>query len=113
MAKGIKVTQNFSFKKDIKKGQIAFLKGIKNALDEGAKTYRANVPVDTGNLKNSGAVVQTKEGYALTIRGDAADYAFRQDREHKTKRGFIEKAIKATMDAYPKDAKSELKKAGL
>jgi hypothetical protein len=71
-----------------------------------------NAPRDTGRLKNSFPSSVQKESEGLWSFGSDVPYAAKQEYEHRTKKGFVRKAVWNNREAYRSKIKERLDEIG-
>lgn len=97
----------------LKKSDEAF-----NIADNVTETYTRKManesaemaPVDTGKLKNSIAASPERIAKGEWQYGSDVEYARRQEYEHRTRKGFIRKAVWNNRDKYRETLRRELTK---
>jgi hypothetical protein len=92
-------------KTDLDRITEAYTRKMANEAAEGA-------PRKTGKLKNSFPPSVRKEADVHWSFGSDVPYALRQEYEHKTKKGFVRKAVWNNREAYRNKLKERLGQMG-
>lgn len=71
-----------------------------------------NAPVDTGRLRNSFPPSVQKESPGVWSFGSDLPYATRQEYEHRTKKGFVRKAVWNNREPYRNKIRQRLDEMG-